>query len=105
MYAQATAIGHGHVVIVAAVERVPWRLSVYQPTKVQYGTWWTCERTSCGANFQATSMCRSCGTPACPECNYCACRKVDEFTCTECFLIKPMADQSAEVSVCVDCAD
>jgi len=104
MYAQATAIGQGHVVIVAAVERVPWQLSVYQHTQVQYGTLWTCERTSCGATFEATTRCKSCGTPVCPECDYCVCRKVEEFTCTECFLIKPIVDQSAEASVCVDCA-
>ncbi len=103
MYAQATAIGRGHVVIVAAVERVPWQLSVYQPTQVRHGTSWTCERTSCGATFQATSVCPRCGIPACTECGYCGCRRVEEFTCTECFLIKPIGDQSDRSNVCSGC--
>lgn len=104
MYAQATTIGKGHVVIVAAVERVPWQLSVYHDTRVRYGKSWTCERTSCGASFVATDVCKTCGTPVCPECNYCECRTVDEFNCVECFLIKPIAEQSAQVNVCVGCA-
>lgn len=104
MYAQATAIGQGHAVVVAAVERVPWQLSIYQPSRVQYGTWWTCERASCGANFLATTTCGTCGTPVCTECEHCECRTVREFTCTNCFMIKSVAEQSSKSNVCVDCA-
>jgi hypothetical protein len=104
MYAQATAIGAGHAVIVAATERVPWQFSVYHPTPTTYGTGWTCERTGCGASFSASGMCPNCGIPVCPECDHCACRKVEEFTCKECFMIKSIAEQSADVNVCVDCS-
>jgi hypothetical protein len=103
MYAQAAPMGQGHTVIVASVERVPWQLSVYQAEIVQYGTWWTCERTACGESFRATTRCTTCGTPKCPSCNHCECRVVQEFTCVKCFLVKTIAEQSTKIGVCTEC--
>jgi hypothetical protein len=103
MYAQASPMGNGYTLVVAAVERVPWQLSINKPEWKTYGTWWTCERTSCGESFIASVFCPKCGNAICPTCNYCGCRNVEDFTCTECFLIKSVAELSSTPDVCLEC--
>lgn len=105
MYAQAAQMGAGYTVVVASVERVPWTFSVNNPEYVAYGRWHTCEYPACAHTFLVTEAgCPVCRQPKCPECGRCACgAKLQEFTCTECFLIKSTTAASATPGVCTDC--
>jgi hypothetical protein len=105
MYSQAVPVGQGHHLVVAAVERVPWQLSVNVPEYKLYGRMHTCERSGCGKVFTVAEVCDICGQPRCPECGWCSCRanRLSEFTCTECFLVKSMSELSMTAGICTEC--
>jgi Zn-dependent peptidase ImmA (M78 family) len=107
-YMQAARAGAGYI-IVAATERVPWlTLSIARRETTAYGQWYTCSHLVCTAVFLAgpSDVCEVCNFPTCPECGRCACTVAahNEFTCSECFLLKGAAQASSTMNICIDCA-
>jgi len=106
-FMQATPAGAGFV-IVAAIERVPWTLSIARRESVPYGRWYVCLHLACAAEFLAgpQDLCSACDQPTCTECGRCACSIAapSEFLCTGCFLLKGSAEASSTAGICSDCA-
>ncbi|PPF38064.1 ImmA/IrrE family metallo-endopeptidase [Rathayibacter sp. AY1A3] len=106
-FMQATPAGTGFI-IVAAIERVPWTLSIARHESAPYGRWYVCPHLACAAEFLAgpKDVCSVCHQPTCTECGRCACSITApaEFLCTDCFLLKGSAEASATEGICSDCA-
>jgi len=105
-FMQATPAGTGFVVV-AAIERVPWTLSIARRESVPYGRWYVCPHLACATEFlaQPNDLCSVCHQQTCAECGRCTCSIAApaEFLCSKCFILKGAAEASAAEGICSDC--